>query len=158
MAPALWRRPYYTAPAGATTTGVLSAVAGTLRLGGVDQVVVTGLNFNLTNNLSMTPVIGSPFVPDIFYGRMVVTGQVSAYLADASLIKAFLNETQVDLTAMLTGLSSDFISLNMQRVKLTGVSKTIGADNGVIAQFTFQALLASGTGIDTGSVIIQRSN
>jgi hypothetical protein len=43
-------------------------------------------------------------------------------------------------------------------VKLQSPSKTIGADGGVVASFPFQALLASGDGIETGSLVIQRSN
>lgn len=155
--------PYFTDSTAQTNTGILSAITGTLRLGGADQAVVTGFDMNLSNNLSATPVIGSVYVPDIFYGRMVVTGSISAYMEDASLINAFLNETENDLTVMLAGTASptDFININMQRIKLTAGQKQIGPEGGVIVNFPYQALLksgGSGTAFDQASLTIQRSN
>lgn len=155
---------YFTSPTAETTTGVLSGIDGALRLNGTEQAVVTGLQINFTNNLSMTPVIGSTVVPDIFYGRMVATGTVSAYIEDASLIQAFENESEVDLVAVLQASGAapqDFLTFNMQRVKLNGATKTIGPDGGVIAQFPFQALLkagGTGTAFDQTTLTIQRSN
>lgn len=155
---------YFTSPTAETTTGIVSGVDGFLRLNGEEQGVVTGFQLNFTNNLSMTPVIGSTFGPDVFYGRMVCTGSVSAYLEDADLVNAFVNESEVDLVAVLEASGAnpqEFLSFNMQRIKLTGASKTIGADGGVIAQFPFQALLkagGSGTAYDQSTLVVHRSN
>lgn len=155
---------YFTTPTGETTTGVLSGVDGALRLNGEEQAVITGLQLNFSNNCSLTPVIGSVISPSIFYGRQVVTGTVSAYVEDADLLNAFLNETEVDLVAVLQASGAapqSFLSFNMQRVKLNGAQKTIGPDGGVIAQFPFQALLKSGgatTINDQATIAIQRSN
>jgi hypothetical protein len=49
----------------------------------------------------------------------------------------------------------------MQRVKFTGVNKTVGPDGGVVATFPFQALLktgGAGTTFDQSTLVIQRSN
>lgn len=154
---------YFTTPTAETTTGVLSGIDGNLRLNGEEQAVITGLQMNISNNLTMPPVIGAVQVPEIFYGRMVVTGTISAFVEDADLINAFINESEVDLVAVLeTGANpQDFLSFNMQRIKLTGAQKTIGPDGGVIAQFPFQALLragGTGTAFDQSTLVIQRSN
>jgi hypothetical protein len=155
---------YFTTPAAEGTTGVVSGIDGALRLNGVEQAIVTGLQVNFTNNLSASPVIGSVVVPDIFYGSMVCTGSVSAYIENADLLNAFLNETEVDLVAQLQASGTapqDFLAFNMQRVKLSGATKTIGPDGGVIAQFPFQALLktgGAGTAFDNSTLTIQRSN
>ncbi|CAB4122361.1 hypothetical protein UFOVP32_12 [uncultured Caudovirales phage] len=156
--------PYFASPTAQTNTGVVSGVDGALRLNGKEQAVVTGAQLNFTNNLSMGPVIGSTVSPNIFYGRMVCTGSVSAYLEDVSLISAFLNESEIDLVLQLEASGTDpqdFLAFNMQRIKLNGATKTIGADGGVIAQFPFQALLKSGgtgTAYDQSTLTIQRSN
>jgi hypothetical protein len=152
--------PYFTSPTAATTTGILSAVGGSLRMNAADQAIVTGVSLAVNNNLNYTPVIGSLLVPDIFYGRTVITGTVSALMSDLSMVDAFINESSVDLTVLFTGTASptDFISLNMQRVKLSGATHSLGADNGVIVNLPFQALLQSGTGYDTSSLVVQRSN
>ena len=156
--------PYFTTPTAAGNTGVLTGIDGAIRLNGVEQAVITAAQLNYTNNLSMTPVIGSVISPDIFYGREVVTGTVSAYLQDETLINAFLNETEVDLVLVAEEAGTanvGFLAFNMQRVKLNGAQKTIGPDGGVICQFPFQALLRSGgtgTVYDQSTLTIQRSN
>jgi hypothetical protein len=156
--------PYFTSPTAAPNTGILSGLDGALRLGGVEQAVVTGLQINVTDSLSMTPVIGATISPDVFYGRSVVTGNVSAYLENETLINAFLNETEVDLVAVCesgSAANADFLTFNMQRVKLNTAQRTIGPDGGVIVQFAFQALLrsgGSGTAFDQSTLVIQRSN
>jgi hypothetical protein len=153
---------YFTAPTVETTTGILSGVDGFIRLNGEEQGVVTGLQLNLTDNLSMSPVIGSTFAPDVFYGRSVVTGSVSVYLEDGDLPNAFVNESEIDLVAVLEASGpnpQEFLSFNFQRIKFTSFSKQIGADGGVVAQFPFQALLKSASnGFDATTLTIQRSN
>jgi len=153
---------YFTSPTAETTTGVLSGVDGFIRLNGVEQGVVTGLQLNLTDNLSMTPVIGSTFAPDIFYGRSVATGSVSAYLQDATLANAFINESEIDLVAVLEASGpnpQEFLAFNFQRIKFTSYTKQITGDGGIIAQFPFQALLKpAASGYDQTTLTIQRSN
>lgn len=156
--------PYFASPAVETATGVLSGVSGSLSIAGAASAVVTGLDFSINNNLSSTPVVGSTFVPDIFYGRSVITGNVSAYLENTSLIDAFLNETEIDLAAQLDAAGAspaEFLCFRLHRLKLTGVSKTVGPDGGVIASFPFQALLrtgGTGTAFDQSTMVVQRSN
>lgn len=154
--------PFFTSPTAETTTGVLTGVEGGIRLNGVEQAIITGIQLNLTNNLSVQPVVGSTIPPDIFYGRTVVTGQVSAFLSDEQLINVFVNESIVDLVvqANASGVApQSFLCFNMQGVKFTGYSKTIGAEGGIIVQFPFQAVLASATAnADVASIAIQRSN
>jgi hypothetical protein len=155
--------PYFTSTTAQTTTGLLSAVTGFVRAGGADQAVVTGIDLNLSNNLSATPVIGSIYVPDIFYGRQVITGSFSAYMESEAMVNNFLNETEIDLTAMMQGLASpvDFLSVSMQRIKLTGAQKQVGPEGGLIVNFPFQAVLrpgGAGTVYDQAALVIQRSN
>lgn len=156
---------YFTTPTAETTTGVLSGVDGTMRVGSADLAILTGLQINVTNNLSMPPVIGSVIAPEIFYGRKVITGSLSAFLADETLLAAFSAETEVAIAALIAGAGSEpkpFLHLFMPRVKLSGGTKTVGPDGGVIVQYPFQALLptgaGSGTQFDAASLVIQRSN
>ncbi len=156
--------PYFTTIADAPTTSIVSGLDGGLRFGGKERAVVTAMDVAISNNMSMQGVIGTNLAPDIFQGKKTVAGSISAFLEDETLINMFLNESEVDITASLltsTGSPQDFLTLNMQRVKLSSVSKTVAADGGVIAQFGFQSLIAaggSGTNLDTTSISIQRSN
>lgn len=156
--------PFFTTIADAPNTEIVSGLNGALRLAGQELGIVTAFDLSLTNNMSVNGVVGKNVSPDVFAGRKVLTGNVSAYLQDASLISAFLDEEEVDIVAQLltaSGAPEDFLTLSMQRVKFSSNTKTIGAEGGVIAQFAYQALLAnggSGTNLDATSIVIQRSN
>jgi hypothetical protein len=160
----LAQAPFFTSPVAETTTGVLSGVQGNVSFNGAVSSVVTQLDLSVNLNLSSQPVVGSQVVPDIFYGRSVVTGNISAFIEDISLLNAFINESEIDIVAQLDAAGADpkdFLTINMQRVKLTGLNKTIGPDGGVMASFPFQALLkpgGTGTAFDQSTVVFQRSN
>lgn len=150
--------PVFASPTAATTTGLLSGVNGTMSIDGSASTIVTGLDFTLTNNLNSQPVVGSTTIPDIFYGRSVVTGTVSAFFETTTLLNAFINETIVRLSMQMTGTDATSLTFKMNRVKLNGASKTIGADGGVIVQFPFQALLATSVAGDAdGTLVVERS-
>jgi|694.fasta_scaffold32802_6 hypothetical protein len=152
--------PTFAAPTAAPATNLLTAVGGSLSIAGTPSAIITGVDFSVTNNLNSTPVVGSNFVPDIFYGRMVIQGNLTAYFEDLTVLNYFLNETEVHMQIQLDDANgTDFLCFRMPRVKLMGGSKTVGPDGGVILQSPFQALLSSGvSGVDDGSLIIQRSN
>lgn len=152
--------PFFASPTAETTTGILTGLSGSLVINGAASAIVTALDLQVQNNLSSTPVVGSAIVPEIFYGRTVVTGNVSVYLNDESLMNVFLNESEIDIVAQLDAAgSTDFLCISVSRVKFTGASKTVGPDGGVIVQFPFQALLRAGsTTLETGTIVIQRSN
>lgn len=150
----------FATPTAAGTQGVLAGVGGTLSVAGAPSALITGLDINVTNNLSSQPVLGSNKVPEIFYGRMVITGSLSAFFQDATVADFFLNETEVALQAQLDDANqSDFMRFLMPRIKLMGATKSIGAEGGVILQCPYQALYSSGvSGVDDGTLNIQRSN
>lgn len=152
--------PVFANPAAAQTTNLLAGVNGSLSVAGAPSAIVTSLDLSVSNNLSSTPVVGSVIVPEIFYGRLVVTGSLSAYFADQTMLDYFLNESEISLVAQLDDANgSDFMTFRMNRVKLMGANKSVGPDGGVILQSPFQSLLSSGvTGVDDGSLVIQRSN
>lgn len=149
--------PVFAAPAAATTTDLLSGVNGTMSIDGVGSTIVTGIDFTLTNNLNSQPVVGSTTIPEIFYGRSVVTGTVSAFFDSTTLLNAFINETVVRLSMAMTAPDATGLTFKMNRVKLNGAGKSIGADGGVIVQFPFQALLATGVAGDAdGTLVVER--
>lgn len=152
--------PVFANPAAAQATNLLAGVNGSLSVAGAPSAIVTSLDLSVSNNLSSTPVVGSVVVPEIFYGRLVVTGSLSAYFADQTMLDYFLNETEISLVAQLDDANgSDFMTFRLNRVKLMGANKSVGPDGGVILQSPFQSLLSSGvTGVDDGSLVIQRSN
>lgn len=154
--------PYFSGPDPVGTDGIFAGPQGSLRFGGAERGVVTGIDLNVDLSLSADPVVGRDTVPNIFYGTTSVSGNVSAYLEDKSLIDVFVNETEVELISTLTESGTvapiDFMNFVMPRIKLGGATKTVGAQGGVIATFPFTALKANATGADASTLVIQRSN
>lgn len=152
--------PVFTNPVAAASTNILAGVNGSLSVAGAPSAIVTQLDFTVSNNLNSEPVVGSVIVPEIFYGRTVVNGTLSAYFENQTLLNYFINETEVSLAVQMDDANgTDFMAFRFNRVKLMGATKTVGPDGGVILQSPFQSLLSSGqTGFDDGSLVVQRSN
>jgi hypothetical protein len=154
--------PYFTAADPVGTDGIFAGPQGSLRFAGAEQGVVTGVDINIDVGLSADPVVGRTTVPSIFYGTTSVTGNVSAYLEDKSLIDKFVTESEVELVSVLeaSGVVApiNFMSFNLPRIKLGGATKTVGAQGGVIATFPFTALKANAANVDASTIVIQRGN
>lgn len=144
---------YFTSPTAATTTGVLAAVNGVLQVNGTTVGVVTGLSVKVDGGMSTGAVVGSNYTPDVFPGRVNVTGQLTAYFQNAALRDLFLNETSFAIIAVFytgTSAAADFIALALPSCKAGGATKSDG-EQGLILTMPFQALYnsAGGSGIAT---------
>jgi hypothetical protein len=144
---------YFTTPTAITTTGALAAVNGVLRAGGATVATVTGLTIEINTNYTGDPVVGSNVKPQMFPGKVSVTGQFTAYFDSVTLRDAFVDETEIDLIGVFTSDNSaaaDFITTVVPRLKLGSANKDDG-DGGLVQTFSFQALLntAGGTGVKT---------
>jgi tail tube protein len=140
--------PFFTNPVAPSTTNLLAAVNGQLRIGGLTVAVVTAMNIQHALALTGEPVVGSNLVPEIFSGRSVVTGQMTAFFNDATLINDFKNETEIDVIAYLTTASapgSPAMSFYLPRVKLGGADLATTGEGGQMITLPFQALKYQGT-------------
>ena len=142
---------YFTSPTAATVTGLTASVNGDILVGGVAVATLTGLTLSIQSNRSGDPVVGSNTIPTRFPGRILVSGQATAYFEDAVLRDAFLTETEIEIMVVLTTdetATSNFISFVLPRCKLGGNSKSDG-EGGIVQTIPFQALLPTtgGAGI-----------
>lgn len=140
--------PFFTAPGAATTTGIFAAVNGLLRVGGATVGVVTGLNVQMDLSPSSDAVVGQNFVPEIFLGRANVTGQVTAFFEDLTMLNYFKNETEVAILAYLTAtsaLNSPAVTIYLPRVKFGDGNVSDSGEGGQAITLPFQALKADGT-------------
>ena len=134
---------FFTSPTAATTSGVLAAVNGALTLAGVPVALVTGLTITINPSMTMIPVVGSNVYPDIFPGRVMVTGQATVLFADNVARDYFVNETEVSLNcAFATGnaANADFMTFILPRIKIGGATKDDG-EKGLVQTMPFTALL-----------------
>lgn len=151
---------YFTTPTATTNTGILASVNGLAYALGSRQTLLTGLTINVAGNMSAEPVVGSNTYPDIFEGRVVVTGELTAFFETGALRDAFLNETEIALMFVFTTSNAknpDFISFTMPRVKLGSATKDDG-EKGLVQTLSYQALFNSaGTGASKTTLLIQDS-
>jgi hypothetical protein len=136
--------PYFTSPTAPNTQGITAAVNGVLRVSGSVVGVVTGIEVNAEMSSSMPAVVGQNIAPDILLGRFRVTGQVTALFENATLLNAFLNETDVDILARLdatTALDTNALTIHLPRVKFGGGSVPATGEGEQIITLPFQALL-----------------
>ncbi len=139
--------PFFTSPTAATTTGCIAAVNGLLRVGGSTVGVVTGLNISMNLSPSSDAVVGQNFVPEIFLGRANVTGQMTAFLEDSTLLNDFKNETEISVLAYLTTSSAaaaPAMTFYLPRVKLGDADVATSGEGGQGITLPFQALKADG--------------
>jgi hypothetical protein len=149
---------YFSSPSAVTSTGVLTAVNGVVRIGGAAIATLTGLSVDITANYTGDPVVGANVVPNQFAGRVLVGGQATMYFESTTIRDAFVNETEVDLLAAFTTdntATADFLTIVLPRVKFGGASKDDG-EKGLVATLPFTALLnsAGGTGVSTEKTTI----
>lgn len=146
--------PFFTSPTAATTTGILAAVNGLIRVGGTTVGVVTGMQLQMNLNPTADPVVGQDFVPEIFLGRAMVTGQLSANFEDETFLNNFADEDELEILAYLTASNADAaeaVSLYLPRVKLSNADAPAQGEGAQIINMPFRALkyTGSGAGIET---------
>lgn len=151
---------YFTTPTADTSTGILASVNGIAYALGARQTVLTGLSINIAGGMSMQPVVGSNTPPDIFEGRVNVTGEMTAFFENGDLRDAFLDEDDVSLVFVFTTSNAknpDFVAFTMPRVKFGSANKNDG-ETGIVQTLSYQALFnGSGTGADKTTLVVQDS-
>ena len=133
---------YFSSPTAANSIGVLTGVSGVLRVGGSTMATVTGISFKAEGGMSVGSVVGSNVTPDVFPGRVKVSGQLTAYFDSVTLRDLFLHETKFEVLAALystTADASDFISFGLYNCKANGASKSDG-EQGLIVTMPFVGL------------------
>jgi hypothetical protein len=154
---------YFVSPAAQGTAGIFAAVNGMLMINGTAVALLTGLNVNISRNISNATVVGSNSIAQSFEGRIKVDGDFSAYFEDATVRDMFKDETEASIVMVLTTSSAaaaDFMTIVLPRIKVNSNTRDDG-EQGIVAQHSFQALLntTGGTGISTEktTIVVQDS-
>ena len=133
---------------------------GSLVVGGNVLGTVTALTVNVSNSMEAGAVVGSPLTPDVFHGPMMVSGSFSVYEESGTLYDVFDAESEIALILRAqddTSANSGFINLCLPRIKLAGGSYST-ANQSRVQSFDYTALLASATGNQATTLILQDSS
>lgn len=152
--------PYFSGPSQAAANPALAAVDGTLRLGAADIGIVTGLDLSIDLGLTGDGVLGADVLPEIFYGRTTVSGTMTAFVEDASLLKSFDAEDELGLHVLLAApgaSATGFLALHLPRIKFTGGSIRVEGQEGLPISLPFQALgrIDGDARFDTATIVLQ---
>ena len=145
---------YFTTPTATATGAILAGVNGSVYVNGSSIGLITGFDFAVDGAVaSLGAVVGSNQAPDVQFGRVTVTGNMTVFFQDAVMRDLFINETEVSVVATFVAdntAASESVTYIMTRVKLGGATKDDG-EKGLILTVPFTALedTAGGTGLDT---------
>ena len=133
--------------ADATTTSVLNATSnvGTISKDGLAlATAVQSLDVELDNSLRNQNAIGSKFPIGIGYGRVTISGTVSAYFENMDLYTDMLNHTSVSMSFRFQDAEGNGMHLEFPRVKFaSSAPSAAGIDQDVIEDLEWQAIVDS---------------
>lgn len=127
-------------PTASQTTSPFDSFTGEITEGGATIAVVTGLEITLENGLEPTFVVGSDETPRIIAGRSSLTGTVSAYFENLTLLNKFINETESEIEFTLGDGVSNSYTFTIPRIKYSGADNPANNEQGIILNMPFQAL------------------
>jgi len=133
-------------PTASQANSPFDSFSGVLKEGGVTIGVVTGFDMTLDNGLAAQFVVGSDETPAITNGRSNLTGNVTAFFENATLLNKFINETESSLEFTLGDGVSNSYTILIPRLKYSGGDNTVTDEGPVTISMPFQALLDGVTG------------
>lgn len=132
---------YFTAPTAETTTGALAAANGILLVNGAAVAVVTDLSFSIDGKAAAADgVVGTNVRPDVFRGKVAVSGSFTAYFDGNTISNLFINETAIGIVSAISAGSeanADFMAFAMSSVKINSNTPTDG-ETGQKRTYNFQ--------------------
>lgn len=140
--------------AAATTTSPLDSFTGSLKEAGSLIAVITEIQLNVENGLESRFVVGSKQSIRPSIGRSNVSGTITAYFEDSTLLDKFVNETESSIEFELPDGAGNLLTFKLPRVKYNGGQPDVEGEGPITLSMPFQALLDSVTGTN---LIIERT-
>jgi hypothetical protein len=152
---------YFSSASAVTTSPMLSGLQGALFVNGAQAALVTNASISLNGNLATTGVVGDNRTPDVFAGRVDVSGQISVLFQDGVFDGYFDDETEVSLVLRLSAdtlAAGDFMTITLPRIKLAG-GQYQDSQQAMTQQFDFTALKGASTagGFQDTTIMFQDS-
>lgn len=147
-----------TAISGATysatsTTMPITGFGGSITEGGSAIATITEIQMTLENGIEPRYVVGSAQTIRPAIGRSKLSGQITCYFEDVSLLNKFINETESSLYFELQDTAGNEIQFNIPRIKYTGGQPDVKGEGPITISLPFQALYSSGS---TSQIVVTR--
>ena len=138
-----------------TTTAPFDSFTGSITEGGSSIAVVTAIELSLDNGMESMYVVGSDSTLQPSIGKSSVSGSITAYFENSTLIDKFINETSSSLTFVLTDLAGNSYTFNLPNVKYNSGNPEVGGAGAVTVSLDFVALYNSS---DASQIKITRAD
>lgn len=125
-------------PDAASSTSVFDSFSGTILEGGAAIAIVTGIDLNINNNLDPAFVVGDATMQQLFEQRCTVSGSITVYLKDETLLEKFKNETVSSIEFKLSD-GTNYYTYILPRLKYGDASAPVNGFGGIIVTLPFQA-------------------
>lgn len=132
--------------AAAPTTEVMDSFTGQLTEGGVVLAMLTELSMNVTNNMESRFVVGSRNSLRPSIGRIIVSGNATAFFEDSTLLEKFLNETDSSLEFDLPDLAGNLLTVVVPKMRYMGGQPDVKGEGPILLTMPWQAMLDPATG------------
>lgn len=137
--------PSSTVPTGATfgdpsTTEPMDSFSGSIKEGGVESAVVTEIELSIENGIAPRYVVGSKKSIKQSIGKFKVSGTLTAYFEDATLIGKYLREEASSLEITVTdGMPDNQYTFLLPKIKFTGGQPDVGGEGPITLSMPFTA-------------------
>lgn len=126
----------------ASTSTAMDSFTGVITEGGSGVAVVTELSFKVDNEIDRKFVIGSRDTLRPSMGSSVVTGSITAYFDDKTLLNKFLDETVSSLAVSVTD-GTNTRGFEFPKIRYTGGRPTVKDDGPLTVTLPWQAVYDS---------------
>lgn len=116
----------------APTGAVMDSLTGTISEGGSAIATVTAIDLSVSNDIVPRYVVGSALTLRPGIGQIQVTGQLTAYFEDATLLDKFITETNTTLDVQFSD-GTNTLAVALARMNYTS-GETPAPDAGPITQ------------------------
>ena len=142
---------------GATTTDILNGSSDISAIqidGGSTGIIMKSISLDLNNNLRPVEGIGSAGPTNQNYGTAMITGSISAYFDEITLLQKLINNTAIALKWTISDGTNNYTYL-LPSIKFSdGAPSVEGLDTDVMQTLNFTALYDA---VEATSLKISRS-
>jgi hypothetical protein len=129
-----------------TTTEPFDSFTGAITEGGSGIASITAIELNVDNGMEALFAVGSAITKVPSIGKSTVTGSITAYFEDASLVSKFINETASSIVVTLTDVDGNDYIITLPRVKYNSGLPEVAGPGAVSVTLEFIALFHVATG------------
>jgi hypothetical protein len=113
---------------------------GAIKEGNVTIGIVTQVELKIANGIEPNFVVGSKTTVETSIGTSMVTGTLTTYFSNVTMMNKFINETSSSLELELVNEAGDKLIFNLPNIKYNGGQPDVSGPGAITIALPFQAL------------------